>query len=96
MMPDSTIVYYCITATGASDYADISMSVLFPAGVFFEIMCVNVTILEDSLVEGEESFTLVLNSSDSAVDLSNTFISTELFITIRDNDGTVLTIFTVI
>ena len=72
-------------ATGGSDYAAISRGVLFPAGV--SEMCVNVTVFEDSLVEGEESFTLALNSSDPAVVLSSSFGDAELLITIRDNNG---------
>ena len=68
---------------GGSDYADISVVVVFPAGV--SEMCVNVTIFEDSVLEIDEHFTLVLSSSDPDVGLSNT----ELLIIILDINGKV-------
>lgn len=45
--------------------------------------CVNVTIVDDSLVENNEEFSLTLTTSDSAVSLT----SSEATVTIIDNDG---------
>lgn len=47
-----------------------------------EIICVNITILDDEVVEDPEEFTVML-MSDNITD----FIQQSVIVTIQDNDG---------
>ena len=47
-------------------------------------LCHNITIINDMLVESNETFTIILSSSDSAVRLTNT----QSLVTIIDDDIT--------
>ena len=67
------------TATANSDYQPINQEITFPVGV--PLQEVQITINEDTLVEGTETFTVTLTSNDaSIVDGTNT-------IRIIDDDG---------
>ncbi len=68
------------------DYELATTSVIFSSGVFQ--VCVNLTILDDEIVENNETFILTLTSSDPAVLTGNTG-STEVTI-LEDDDSTFL------
>ena len=66
-----------------TDYTSISSDEVFPSGSTDGTMCVNITILDDTALEGNQSFTLTLTTSDPDVVLGNNVT----IITITDNDG---------
>ena len=76
------IIMY-ILATNGSDYLGVSMDLVFTAGSSYG--CMDVAIYDDSLFEGNETFTvtLTLNQPSYTVVLGNNMTT----ITILDNDG---------
>ena len=58
----------------------------FPSGSNSSSICENVTIINDNVLEGEETFSIELTSMDTAVILGNN----RTVITITDNDGIAL------
>ena len=67
-----------------SDYNSIQSSLIFSLGSSDGAMrCENVTIIDDSVLEGDQSFTLTLNASDPSVILSTPMTT----IIITDDDG---------
>ena len=75
---------HSIAATAGTDYEAPSQQLLtFPAGTSTGVMsCVDVSITDDSAVEGDETFTVSLTSSSPIVTLGNDQVT----ITITDND----------
>ena len=64
---DTLLIFY----TAPGDYISVSFPVIFmPDELTNRMLCVNVTIIPDSVVENDEMFRIVLNSSDSAVVLT--------------------------
>ena len=60
------------------------MDLVFTAGTSNGTMqCINVTIIDDSLVESNETFTVTLITSNSVVELGNNLTT----ITITDTDS---------
>ena len=74
-----------LAAIAGSDYVSVSMDVvIFPAGTSNGGMqCIAVTIIDDSAMEGDETFTVTLTTSSPHVTLGNAVTT----ITITDNDG---------
>ncbi len=71
-------------AAGASDFTTLSTDVIFTSGsTDNDVSCVNITILEDYVLEGYQTFTLTLTTSDSDVVLG----TEKAMIIILDNDG---------
>lgn len=62
------------------DFRDVSQTITFNTGD--TIMCVNVTILGDDIIEGEERFPLSLVPLSSNVDISQS----SAIVTINDDD----------
>ena len=60
-----------------------SMDVVFPAGTNGGMLCIAVTIIDDSEMEGDETFTVTLTTSSPGVTLGNSNVT----ITITANDG---------
>ena len=79
---DSTI----ITIAGDSDYAPVSFSQVFSGTPFnqsdFNTQCFTVLARDDSLAEGNETFSVILRSNDTAIVFN---ISTAT-VTILDNE----------
>ena len=73
-----------MAALADSDYNSISSSMVFPAGSTDNATrCVGITVIDDSALEGDQTFTVTLTTSDPGVILG-TNIAT---ITIIDNDS---------
>ena len=74
-----------VSAFAEYDYTAITSSPLvFPAGSTDGAMeCMNITIMEDTLFEGDETFTVGLMVVTSGVMAGNT----ETIVTITDNEG---------
>ena len=71
-------------ATDGSDYLGVSMDLVFTAGTSNGTMqCLNVTIIDASLVESNETFNVILITSNSVVELGNNLTT----ITITDTDS---------
>ena len=67
-----------------SDYASVSSDEIFPSGsTDGDTACVNITILDDDILEGDHTFTVTLTTLDPDVMLG----SNEATITIIDNEG---------
>ena len=62
------------TAAGA-DYDNINRTVVFPAMSDTRIMCVNITIFGDDIIEGEENFLISLLTTDLTVTLATAEVS---------------------
>lgn len=61
------------------------MPITFPPGTFIgDILCVDMTIIEDEVFEGEETFVVDIEPVISADQL---LVRRMITITIRDNDG---------
>lgn len=78
-----SVVSHSDTATSGEDYSMLSMLPL-TLKPDTNYSCFALHILEDSLVEGDETFQLILTSSDHAV---LTSITNTLTVHIEDNDG---------
>ena len=60
------------------------MDLVFTAGTSNgTLQCINVTIIDDSLVESNETFTVTMTTSNSVVELGNNLTT----ITITDTDS---------
>ena len=67
------------------DYADVRPEFLFPAGSMVgDSTCVRVTVIDDSLIESTEQFTVSLDNAEAITVAKN---ESEVTITIEDNDG---------
>ena len=67
-----------------SDYTNISSDEVFPSeSTDNATACVNITILDDDILEGDHAFTVTLTTLDPDVMLGNY----ETTITIIDNEG---------
>ncbi len=67
-----------------SDYTNESGTVIFlPDELTSRMLCANITIILDSVVENTESFLVVLNSSDPSVVLTQSTVT----INISDSSG---------
>ena len=73
------IIYYSLPTVGL-DYRRVNVRLMFDQGSVSR-QCLNVTIMDDSVLEGEESFILVLQSESAGVTTRNASVS------IQDNDG---------
>lgn len=74
------------------DYISDTTLLTFPSGsTYGDELYINITIVDDSLVEGEEMLTIALESYDPSVQLLEVHVN----ITITDNEGsfTLVTIF---
>ena len=59
-------------ATNGSDYLGVSMDFVFPAGsISGTQQCINITIIDNSTVDEDETFTVTLSTSDPRVKLDN-------------------------
>ena len=68
---------------GGSDYVEIFMVLTFLAGSANGTMrCFDITIEDDTALEGEETFTVTLTTQDSVL-----LEEDEILVTISDNDG---------
>ena len=76
---------HSIAATAGTDYKAVSQQLLtFPAGTSTAaVRCADVSIADDSAVEGDETFTVRLTSSSTIVTLGND----QTIINITDNEG---------
>ena len=74
------MLYYKKFSLVGSDYGGVNTSLLFDQGSVGR-QCLNITIMDDSVLEGEESFILVLRSDSAEVTTRNASVS------IQDNDG---------
>ena len=71
-------------ATNGSDYSGVSIDLVFTAGTSNgTLQCINVTIIDDSLVESNETFSVTMTTSNSVVVLGNNLTT----ITITDTDS---------
>ena len=78
------ILYASLTCTDGDDFVGVSPTniELTPSNINM-LICVNITIIDDDIVEDEETFSCVLSSNDSAVVFSpNTSV-----VTIIDDDS---------
>jgi len=79
------ILYICHTAVSTSDYSRISSNETFtPGSMSNATRCVNLMITDDSVLEGDQIFTVMLTTSDPDVVLGPSVT----IITIIDNDCT--------
>ncbi len=69
-----------VAGIAGSDYINISTEAVFTTG---SIRCVDISILDDNALEGDQTFTVTLSTSDPDVMLGNDVTT----ITIIDNDG---------
>ena len=74
-----------VSVVAGSDYIEVSMTLTFPAGSTDGdmIQCIDVSIEDDTVLEGEETFTVTLTTPETYMMLGND--QTE--VTISDNDG---------
>ena len=73
-----------VPAINGYDYLGVSMDLVFTAGTSNGTMqCINVAIIDDSLVESNETFTVTLTTSNSVVELGENLTT----ITITDTDS---------
>ena len=72
----------CILLTGGTDYGGVASTVTFESGDTEQF--VNISIVNDDVLEGVEMFTATLTTDDSNVDISS---NDTAFITIVDNDS---------
>lgn len=70
------------------DYIPTSESMEFPVGsATGEMKCLNVSIIDDDVLEDTEAFLVVMNTSDP-----NVMIATNITVLISDNDGIIINI----
>ena len=67
----------------AIDYTAISSSVVVKSGSINKPQCVNISIIDDSVLEHNKSFTVVITSQDPSVLIRINVIE----VIIKDNDG---------
>ena len=73
--------FLCCTAPG--DYTAVGEDLIFTAAnVVGSTVCTNVTIIDDEVLEGDQSFSLSLSSTDPVM-----FGTDEATVTIVDNDS---------
>jgi len=75
---DDVVLYHppIIAAIAGLDFTSISSDKTFPSGsISNTTLCVNISILEDTLLEDNETFTLTLTASDPHVLLANNVTS---------------------
>lgn len=80
------LIMDCIIYTGqdSSDYTAVSSDKIFVTGsTNGATRCVNITIIDDNALEGEQTFSVILTTEDSAIILG---IPTAI-VTIQDDDG---------
>ncbi len=76
--------YFLHPAFASSDYAIISSVLIFISGSTDNATrCVDISILEDNALEGNQTFTVVVATSDPDVMFQTSMTS----VTITDNDG---------
>ena len=81
---NSIFLYIIGSALENTDYTTISSALMFPAGsANTTVQCVNITITDDDIFEGDETFTVGLTVNTSGVMEGNTITA----ITITDNEG---------
>ena len=73
---------FTLFSESSLDYVSTTQHLPFETGV--EEVCMDVEIIDDDLVENDESFTVVLTSTDG---LDDRIILVKGFVTIEDNDG---------
>ena len=72
-----------VSAVAGSDYEQVSAPLTFPTGsVAGDMQCVNISIVDDVVFEGDETFTVTLTVTTSGVMERNTVT----IVTIRDDD----------
>ena len=77
-------VHIIVTAVAGSDYTPVSMPLEFPAGSSHgDTQCIDVVILDNSILEDNETFTVMLDVITSHV-MEGTSLTT---VTIHDNDS---------
>ena len=72
----------CISLTGGTDYGGVASTVTFESGDTEQF--VDISIVDDVVLEGVEMFTATLTTDDSNVDISS---NDTAFITIVDDDS---------
>ena len=77
---------FCITSTAPDDYTSVESVLMFSPGMNESYTTV-ILIVDDSVLENDEAFNVMLSTSDSDVSLD----LTSAIITIIDNDGKTLT-----
>jgi gliding motility-associated-like protein/uncharacterized repeat protein (TIGR01451 family) len=75
------------TATEGTDYVTLTGSVIIPANTNSAV--IDVAVIDDTIVEGDETVIVTLTGTDSSVTVSST---NEATITITDNDASILSI----
>ncbi len=71
-----SIIPSIITATAGSDYVAASVGLTFPAGsTNGDMQCLNISIIDDSVLEDNETFTVTLTTSGAGVSLRNNIIT---------------------
>ena len=79
-----TLIIVALSALDISDYLSGHFLVTFPTGsIDNDAQCVHISIINDTALEGDQTFTLSLSTTDSNV-LLGTNLTT---VTITDNDG---------
>ena len=76
---------YTDSAVGGSDYTPVSRELTVPRGAYDgdNSQCVDVNIIDDSALEGDETFAVELTTANTVVMLGNN----ETAISISDNDS---------
>jgi gliding motility-associated-like protein len=84
-----TQVYYTVsgTATEGTDYVALTGTVIIPANTTSAV--IDITVIDDNLVEGDETVVVTLIGTDSSVTVS---VTDEATMTITDNDASILSI----
>ena len=77
---------FCITSTAPDDYTSVESVLMFSPGMNESYTTV-ILIVDDSVLENDEAFNVMLSTSDSDVSLD----LASAIITIIDNDGKTLT-----
>ena len=71
--------WICYSSSAPSDYTDNSFPLIFsPDDVTSRILCGNISITADNMAEDTEVFSVFLNSSDPAVNLTQMNVPVEI------------------
>lgn len=77
------VMQYPTLAAAGHDFENTSQSLVVPPGPAGLRVCADITIIEDRVLEDEETFSVVLDSSDPSVGVSPNVA----LVIILDNDG---------
>ena len=79
------MMWYFIAANG--DFAGSSRSRTFVASPMGDLLCANITLIDDSLYEGNEQFVVGFTNVPDAANRVGLGAIDQACVTIRDNDG---------